>query len=221
MKRIYSLGVLFCVAMLIYSCEKEEEKPVVVVVPQVEEPQFDLVELTTSHGTMTLWLFDETPLHKANFLKLAGDGFYDGTTFHRVVKNFVAQGGDPNTKDSDPNNDGQGGPGYLIPAEIDASNPNLRHTRGAIGAARNNNPQKSSNGSQFYIVVAENTSTKNLDGNYTIFGRVIQNIEATNTIMQVQVGANDRPVSDIKMTMKIISKTKDEIKADYDFTIPE
>src|SRR6185503_15327211 len=78
----------------------------------------NIVEIETEYGKIVIYLYDSTPQHKANFLKLANEKFYDGTTFHRVIKNFVIQGGDPNSKDADSTNDGQGGPGYEIPAEF-------------------------------------------------------------------------------------------------------
>ncbi len=110
-------------------------------------------EITTSFGTMIVELYDETPGHRDNFRKLVADGFYDGTTFHRVIPGFMIQGGDPNSKDDDPNNDGLGGPGYTIPAEF---NPNYFHKKGALAAARTptgpTNPNSESSGSQFYII---------------------------------------------------------------------
>ncbi|GMQ82358.1 MAG: peptidylprolyl isomerase [Rhodothermia bacterium] len=109
-------------------------------------------EIETSYGRMVLRLYDETPLHRDNFAKLVDEGFYDNTTFHRVIANFMIQGGDPNSKDDDPSNDGIGGPGYTIPGEF---NPNLLHKKGALSAARQSdqtNPERESSGSQFYIV---------------------------------------------------------------------
>lgn len=112
-------------------------------------PDTSYYEITTPKGRMVIQLYDETPLHRDNFRKLADEGFYDGTLFHRVIQRFMIQGGDPNSKDEDPMNDGQGGPGYRIPAEFV---PGLFHRRGALAAARDNNPERASNGSQFYIV---------------------------------------------------------------------
>ena len=107
--------------------------------------------IETQLGTMVVKLYDEeTPLHAENFRTLVSEGFYDGTLFHRVIPNFMIQGGDPNSKDGNPMNNGIGGPGYTIPAEI---KPELFHKRGALAAARTDNPEKASSGSQFYIVV--------------------------------------------------------------------
>lgn len=109
-------------------------------------------EIETRLGKMVIRLYDETPIHRDNFAKLASEQFYDGTTFHRVIAGFMIQGGDPNSKDDDPMNDGQGDPGYTLPAEI---LPQFYHHRGAVAAARQPdqvNPERRSSGSQFYIV---------------------------------------------------------------------
>lgn len=112
----------------------------------------EVAVVSTKFGDITILLLDKTPEHKKNFTKLAKDGFYDGTTFHRVIKDFMVQGGDVNSKDDNPANDGQGDPGYTLPAEID---PTLFHVRGAVAGARlgdQQNPERRSSGSQFYIV---------------------------------------------------------------------
>jgi cyclophilin family peptidyl-prolyl cis-trans isomerase len=176
--------------------------------------KLELVKVSTSYGDMIFYLYDSTPKHKQNFLKLAQSKFFDGTTFHRVVKDFVIQGGDPNSKDADPNNDGQGGPGYTIPAEI---RPDIKHKYGAIGAARDNNPEKKSNGSQFYIVVNK-AGTHFLDGQYTAFGEVISGMDVAEKIAIVPTdGANNRPLTDIKMTVEVIKLTPAEIEKKYGF----
>ena len=168
----------------------------------------NLVEIETQYGKIVIYLYDATPLHKANFLKLAGEKFYDSTTFHRVIKNFMIQGGDPNSKDKDPTNDGQGGPGYEIPAEF---NPKIQHKYGVIAAAREGdqvNPLKKSSGSQFYIVVNPK-GTHFLDNNYTVFGEVISGMDVAEKIALVPTdGANNRPLTDVKMTVKVIKKMK-------------
>jgi len=112
----------------------------------------DFYEIITPQGRMVIRLYDETPGHRDNFAKLVAEQFFDGMTFHRVIDQFMIQGGDPNSKDDNPNNDGAGGPGYTIPAEF---NPALFHKRGALAAARQPdgfNPNRESSGSQFYIV---------------------------------------------------------------------
>lgn len=161
-----------------------------------------LVVIETPYGVMRMQLFRQTPQHRANFLKLAKEGFFDGTTFHRVVPGFVIQGGDPNSKDNDPNNDGMGGPGYTIPAEIHAD---LKHVRGAVGAARMGdavNPSRASNGSQFYIVVAAN-GTPFLDGSYTVFGQVLEGMEAADKIVAVERDGRDRPLQNVPMKIRL------------------
>lgn len=163
---------------------------------------------------MYMWLYKETPLHRANFLKLADSGYFDQTTFHRCVPNFVIQGGDPNSKDTDTTNDGVGGPGYTIPAEINATK--LRHIYGAVGAARDNNPAKASNGSQFYIVLPK-AGTSSLNGNYTVFGLIIKGMEAADSIVKQPQNASNRPYTDIKMDVNVIQKTRQQIRAEYNY----
>jgi len=123
----------------------------------------DFYEIETRLGTMVVGLYDQTPQHRDNFRKLVEDGFYDGTSFHRVIAGFMAQGGDPNSKDDDPMNDGQGGPGYTIEAEF---REGLFHRKGALAAARQGdqvNPERRSSGSQFYIVHGEPVPPAMLD----------------------------------------------------------
>ena len=114
------------------------------------------VLIKTSLGDIIVRLYDETPLHRDNFLKLAEEGYYDGTLFHRVIKNFMVQGGDPDSRGASPTAHlGAGGPDYTIPAEF---NKDLIHKKGALAAARQGdevNPEKRSSGSQFYIVTGE------------------------------------------------------------------
>lgn len=119
-------------------------------------PATNFYEITTPLGRMVVRLYDETPRHRDNFKALVDRNFYDGTTFHRIIPGFMIQGGDPNSKDNDLYNDGQGGPGYTLPAEI---LPQFYHKRGALATARTGdqiNPQRASSGSQFYIVHGTN-----------------------------------------------------------------
>lgn len=143
----------------------------------------------------------EAPQHMANFIKLAKEGFYDGCTFHRVIPNFVIQGGDPLSRDDNPSNDGVGGPGYTIPAEI-----GVKHTRGAVAAARKGdqiNPEKRSNGSQFYICVKD---LPNLDsGGYSVFGQVIQGMDVVDSIVSVDRDRRDNPLQKVVMKKVYIS----------------
>lgn len=171
-----------------------------------------LVTISTSYGDMVLLLYSQTPLHRKNFIELAEKHYYDGTTFHRVILDFMIQGGDPNSKDSIAGNEGMGGPGYTIPAEF---NPNLKHDKGALAAARmgdDSNPERASSGSQFYIVQNKN-GTPFLNGAYTVFGQVISGFDVIDKIAQVQVDAGSKPVTDVKMKVTVVKmKTKKIIK---------
>lgn len=122
------------------------------------------IELTTTEGTILLRLYDSTPLHRDNFLRLVKSGYYDSVLFHRVIKNFMIQSGDPSSKQAEAGKPlGDGGPGYTIPAEF---KPGLFHQRGVLAAARegdNVNPEKRSSASQFYIVQGRTFTDKELD----------------------------------------------------------
>ncbi len=179
----------------------------------------DLVTIQTRLGDIQLVLFDETPGHKENFLKLARSGFYDSTTFHRVIKGFMIQGGDPNTRDNDPGNDGLGGPDYTLPAEI---RPEFPHIKGAVAAARkgdNVNPEKASSGSQFYIVENDG-GTPFLDGNYTVFGQVIRGLEVIEAIAEVPRDGRDRPREDVRMSVRVERLKRKTITEKYGYTFP-
>lgn len=120
-------------------------------------------KISTEYGDIFVKLYDETPKHKENFTKLAEEGFYNGTTFHRVIKDFMIQGGDPNTKEGGTGQPGTGGPGYTLPREI---SPKFFHHKGALAAARQPdqvNPQWESSGSQFYLVQGRKWSDAELD----------------------------------------------------------
>ena len=149
--------------------------------------------IETNFGNIVIQLFpDLAPGHVDNFVKLAKDGFYDGTTFHRVIPGFMIQGGDPNSKDDDRSNDGQGGPGYTINAEF-SDRP---HKRGILSMARAQNPNSA--GSQFFIVVADSNF---LDGQYTVFGEVIEGMEVADRIVNTERDGMDNPLE--KITMKV------------------
>jgi cyclophilin family peptidyl-prolyl cis-trans isomerase len=169
----------------------------------VEQVQKKFV-IHTDYGDMKGFLYNETPQHRDNFVKLAKSGYYDGTLFHRVIKGFMIQGGDPDSKTPKSGQAiGKGGPGYTIPAEI---NPKLQHKRGALAAARlggPTNPKKVSSGSQFYIVEPEK-GTHSLDNDYTVFGEITEGLDVITKIASVQKDKSDRPLKDIKMTIKIL-----------------
>jgi cyclophilin family peptidyl-prolyl cis-trans isomerase len=175
---------------------------------------YELVQISTKFGNILIWLYDETPKHKANFLKLTKEGFYNGTTFHRIIQDFMIQGGDPNSKDSDPNNDGQGGPGYTIPAEFVTG---LNHFYGAVAAARLGdavNPAKASSGSQFYIV-QNKQGTPFLDKNYTVFGKVMSGMDVVDKIAVQAKDKRDRPLENITIQVKVVTMTQKELKEKF------
>lgn len=168
-----------------------------------EEPVFDIV---TNFGTIRVKLYADTPKHRDNFSKLALSGYYDGLLFHRVIKDFMIQGGDPLTKRPD-NKDkfGTGGPGYQIEAEIV---PEHHHKKGALAAARKGNianPLKESSGSQFYIVQSEE-GCRHLDGEYTIFGETIDGFNVIDAIGNVATDERNVPISSIRIkSIKLVT----------------
>ena len=161
-----------------------------------EEPIFDIV---TNYGTIKIKLYKNTPKHRENFAKLALSGFYDGILFHRVIKGFMIQGGDPLTKDpANVDRFGTGGPGYTVPAEFV---PEYTHKKGALAAARRGDaatPMKESSGSQFYIVQDPYTCAQ-LDGEYTVFGETVEGLDVIDKIAAVETDRRDRPVAQVKI----------------------
>lgn len=159
-----------------------------------ENPVFDIV---TDMGTIRVMLYNETPKHRDNFIRLVSEGFYNGVLFHRVIDGFMIQTGDPLTKEPDKSDwYGTGGPGYTIPAEFNAS---LTHKKGALAAARRGdaaNPKKESSGSQFYIVQDAGNCSQ-LDGEYTVFGETVEGLDVIDKIAAVPTDRRDRPVQDI------------------------
>jgi cyclophilin family peptidyl-prolyl cis-trans isomerase len=160
----------------------------------------DVAVLKTSLGTI-VFRFNEkdAPLHVANFKKLASEKFYDGTTFHRVIPNFMIQGGDPNSKDADRTNDGLGGSGKNVNAEFNAN----KHLRGTVSMARAQDPNSAS--SQFFICVRPQTS---LDGKYSVFGQVIEGMDVVDKIVAVPRDARDNPIDKVVMEKVTIEKRK-------------
>jgi peptidyl-prolyl cis-trans isomerase B (cyclophilin B) len=260
-----------------------------------------VVTIKTSYGDMVAILYDETPKHKENFIKLAEEHFFDSTLFHRVIEGFMIQGGDPDSKKANPGDPvGRGGPGYTIDAEF---NPNFFHEKGSLSAARlgdAQNPTKASSGSQFYIVqgtkmteeelktdliklnqgmqqffqnpanrpaydsmvtLYESNNVKgyqeymmtikprveketgisvaktvapailqayttvggapNLDGEYTVFGKVIKGLDVVDKIAAVPKGPGDRPLEDIRMTVTVEKMPKKKIEELYGFKYSE
>lgn len=163
-----------------------------------EAPPKAVIE--TKFGNMELEFFPQkAPKHVENFIKLAKSGFYDGTLFHRVIPNFMIQGGDPNTKKEDKSKYGMGGPGYNVKAEFN----DIPHTRGILSMARSQHPDSA--GSQFFIMV--NTST-HLDGKYTAFGKVVKGMEVTDKIVAQARDSRDAPLERIEMKVKVIEADK-------------
>ena len=158
------------------------------------EPEFEMV---TSLGTMKIKLYNMTPKHRDNFVKLVNENYYDGLRFHRVIEGFMIQGGDPYSRDTTKVDLwGQGGPDYTIPAEFVSQ---YWHKKGAIAAARKGdraNPTKASSGSQFYIVHDENACL-HLDGEYSIFGEVTEGLDVIDKIATVPTDYYDRPLEDV------------------------
>lgn len=158
------------------------------------EPEFDIV---TSHGTMRVRLYSMTPRHRDNFVRLVSEKYYDGVRFHRVIEDFMIQTGDPYSKDTAMIDKwGTGGPDYTVPAEFVEQ---YTHKKGALAAARKSdmaNPKKASSGSQFYIVHNPGNCS-HLDGQYTVFGEVIDGMDVIDKIASVPVDRYDRPDDDV------------------------
>lgn len=155
--------------------------------------------LETTMGNIELTFFpDVAPGHVKNFRKLAKEGFYNGTTFHRVIPGFMIQGGDPNSKSADRSMHGMGGPGYTIKAEFN----DKKHTRGILSMARSQDPDSA--GSQFFIVVADSLF---LDGQYTVFGEVVDGMDVVDKIVNAKRDARDNPIEKIEIKkMTVIEK---------------
>jgi cyclophilin family peptidyl-prolyl cis-trans isomerase len=171
------------------------------------------IKVETGFGDFRIWLYAQTVLHRENFFNLTESGFYDSLIFHRIIYDFVIQGGDPQ-------GDGYGGPGYTIPAEII---PGLNHVYGAVGAARQSddiNPDRDSNGSQFYIV-SDPDGEDFLDGDYTVFGIVFSGMEVVFDISQVAVDSLSRPLETVYMNkISIENFSAKQLKEDFGFIVP-
>ncbi len=198
--------------------------PVIKKIPGVR------IKLTTDSGVVIIRLYDKTPKHRDNFIKLTNAHFFDSLLFHRVINGFMVQGGDPESKHAQPGVMlGNGDVGYTIPAEFDTS---LFHKKGALAAARTNNPEKASSGCQFYLVQGKKYGDPELDGleqqigikfspakrkiykkiggtpfldmNYTVFGEVESGLDVIDKIATVAVDANNRPLVDVRMKAEVV-----------------
>ena len=183
--------------------------------PAKKSSKDEVVTISTSQGTIRLILFDDTPLHKANFLKRAQSGTYNGTTFHRVIDGFMIQGGDTNTKDADPGNDGLGQASEgTIPAEL---GPGHQHNYGAVAAARMGGPAGTPSSSTQFYLVENHDGTHFLDGMYTVFGQVIQGLDVIDKIAKLPKDGRDRPTTEAKMTVKVEKLKRKKITKLYDY----
>ena len=162
---------------------------------------YQIGQIKTSKGEILIWLHDETPNHKKSFIQLANAGYWDSLTFNRVIKNFVAQGGCPDTPA------GFTDPEYLLNPEF---NSNLRHVYGAVGAGRDYNPGKISARCQFYIVQNKKGLPK-LDGDFTVFGQVFKGMDVIDAIVSVETDSTDTPKVPIRLDVNIINMTTKEL----------
>jgi cyclophilin family peptidyl-prolyl cis-trans isomerase len=184
---------------------------------RIPDPEHDyLVTIETEYGNMILLLFDETPGHKENFVKLANERVYDGNLFHRVIEHFMIQSGDPRSSNLSRSYDADIIPSY-IPAEI---SPGFSHRRGAVGAARygdRENPEKNSSPTQFYIV-RHDRAAPHLDGDYTVFGQVMSGLGVIDSVAVVPTDDNDRPVEEVRINRVRIDVVKrDDVEKFYNF----
>ncbi|MGM1428194.1 peptidylprolyl isomerase [Sphingobacterium lactis] len=201
-----------------------------------QTPSHYYIEVKTNKGDGIIKLYNETRKHRDNFVKLVKERYYDSLMFHRVIHNFMIQGGDPDSRYAASRQQlGNGGPSYKIPAEIQS---NIIHKKGALGAARDNNPAKESAASQFYLVQGRKFSaaaldsleqfrlkgvkltplqretystmggTPHLDGNYTVFGELIEGIELVDKIAAVKTDDNDRPLQDERFAMRLLTRSE-------------
>ncbi|MGK0387441.1 MAG: cyclophilin family peptidyl-prolyl cis-trans isomerase [Maribacter sp.] len=195
-----------------------------------QESTYDVI-VETDFGNMKIKLYNETPIHKENFLKLTKEGFYDDLLFHRIIQGFMIQGGDPDSRNAPASKRlGSGGPGYTLENEI-----GFPHFKGVLSAARTGgggNPERRSSGSQFYIVQGGTAGMEqslsrqesrfkfqytpeqkalykeiggrpDLDMDYTVFGEVIEGLEVIDKIAAVQTAQGDRPLEDVKMKVRL------------------
>ena len=216
MKKIFTLTLLCAIAITAFA-----------------KPKNQYVRIKTAYGICIIRLYNETPQHRDNFIKLVKKGFYNGTLFHRVIQNFMIQGGDPDSKNAKPGAElGNGDLKYTVPAEFRDS---VFHKRGVLAAARDDNPAKASSATQFYIVEGKRYTdedldkliagrlkgrkipesereyyksvggTPQLDQNYTVYGEVVFGLDMVDRIAAVKKDKRDRPLVDVPMTVELLS----------------
>jgi len=174
-----------------------------VAVPSLTTSTYPVGRIRTPQGEILFYLYPQTPNHLASFEKLARTHYWDSLTFNRVIKNFVAQGGCPDTPA------GFAGSPYNLAPEF---NDSLRHVYGAVGAGRDDNPQKLSAGCQFYIVANKN-GLAGLDGNYTVYGQVIKGMDVVETIVSVPTDSSDAPLTPIPLKVDVIQLTPAQLES--------
>ena len=221
-----NLVLIIAAALFLYSCSASRKSV---------NNKDHFVKIETDSGNIIVQLYNKTPLHRDNFIKLAKEKYFDGILFHRVIQHFMIQGGDPDSKGAPAGKMlGEGGLKYTVPAEFDST---LFHKKGALAAAREGddvNPKKESSSTQFYIVqgkvftdaqldlVEKRIGRKipgyqreiyktiggapHLDGSYTVFGEVVSGMDVVDKIAAMPVDKNNRPLTDIKMKIRLLKK---------------
>lgn len=167
-----------------------------------KEKSYLVGQIKTNKGEILFWLYDETPNHKASFIKLANENYWDSLTFNRVINNFVAQGGCPDTPA------GFSDSPYLLKPEF---RKEIRHIYGAVGAGRDNNPEMLSAGCQFYIVQNKKGLAR-LDDKFTVFGQVFKGMDIVDAIVAVKTDTTDTPLQPITLDVNVIKLTAKELK---------
>ena len=178
---------------------------VILLLSCVQEKTFQVGQIKTPKGEILVWLYNETPNHKKSFIELANKGYWDSLTFNRVIPNFVAQGGCPDTPE------GFNNPEYLLAPEF---NDSLLHFYGALGAGRDGNSQKLSARCQFYIVQNKD-GLHRLDSDYTVFGKVIKGMDIIDAIVNVKRDSTDTPLTPITLDVNMISIKETDLQKLY------
>src|SRR5690554_2636633 len=205
-----------------------------VVAAQAQKPEHLYVQIMTSKGDGVVRMYNETPQHRDKFVKLVREGFYEDLLFHRVIQDFMIQGGDPESRNAEPGERlGSGGLDYKVPAEF---HEQLFHKKGVLAAARDNNPEKASSATQFYLTQGRTYTdgaldsletlrlggrkipldqrqvyktlggVPHLDQNYTVFGELVTGISLIDSIAAVETDQFDRPLTDQKMNMRLLNR---------------